>query len=166
MCHVCVCGVPWMDVMLWSVNDTTVQSQSVCTGVQYKCTHSRGHNIVMNRPRLLAWASTLHGSPTMTILWPAFFISSLSSMVLIYRLPESKDLFWRTKKLWNVPLPVLSDHFTTSCNPWPTGNRNYSCICNDMWQILKIFFCWGRESLKVCIVWIFIFVHIRIRLGT
>ena len=52
---VCVmCGVPWIDAMLRSVNETTVQSKSVCTGVQYRCTHSDKHNIVMNRPGLLA----------------------------------------------------------------------------------------------------------------
>ena len=31
LCGVCVCGVAWMDAMLWSVNEATVQSQSVCT---------------------------------------------------------------------------------------------------------------------------------------
>ena len=80
LCHVCVCvcvmcvvSPGWMRAMLWLVNKTTVQSQSVCTGVLYKRTQSCGHNIIMNRPGLLVWASTLHGSQTMAILWPAFF---------------------------------------------------------------------------------------------
>ena len=70
MCGVwCVCGVPWMAAILWLVNKTTEQSQSVCPVVQYMCTH----NIVMNRAGILAWAATLHGSPTLAISWPAFF---------------------------------------------------------------------------------------------
>ena len=60
----CPCGVPWMDAMLWSVNKTTVQSQSVCTVYVYT-QHNRGQHIVLNRAGFLAWASALHGSPTL-----------------------------------------------------------------------------------------------------
>ena len=48
LCGVCVmCGVPWIDAMLWSVIETTVQSQSVCT-VHYMHTYNCWHNTVMN----------------------------------------------------------------------------------------------------------------------
>ena len=50
---VCVCGVPWMDAMLQSVREERqLYSQNQC--VQYRCTHSRGHNIDMNRAGILA----------------------------------------------------------------------------------------------------------------
>ena len=60
---VCVCvvsGVPWMDAMLQSVREERqLYSHNQC--VQYRCTHSRGHNIDMNRAGILAWTSALHG---------------------------------------------------------------------------------------------------------
>ena len=53
---VCVCvvsGVPWMDAMLQSVREERqLYSHNQC--VQYRCTHSLGHNIDMNRAGILA----------------------------------------------------------------------------------------------------------------
>ena len=50
---VCVCGVPWMDAMLQSVREERqLDSHNQC--VQYRCTHSFGHNIDMNRAGILA----------------------------------------------------------------------------------------------------------------
>ena len=77
----CVCvvsGVPWMDAMLRSVREERqLYSHNQC--VQYMCTHSRGHNIVMNKAGILARVSALHGSPTMAILWPALFLFNSDS---------------------------------------------------------------------------------------
>ena len=55
----CVCvvsGVPWMDAMLQSVRELYGHNQCV----QYRCTHSCGHNIDMNREGIWAWTSALH----------------------------------------------------------------------------------------------------------
>ena len=41
----------------------------------------------MNRPGLLAWASTLHGFPTMAILWPAFLFHIWSFNIFILYIP-------------------------------------------------------------------------------
>ena len=62
-----------MDAMLWSIREER-QLYSHNQRVQYVCTHSCGHNIVRNKARILVWASTLHGSPTMAISWMAFLI--------------------------------------------------------------------------------------------
>ena len=49
----CPCGVPWMDAMLQSVREERqLYSHNQC--VQYRCTHSHGHNIDMNRAGILA----------------------------------------------------------------------------------------------------------------
>ena len=55
------------DALIGQRGKTTVQC------VQYMCTHSCGHNIVMIRAGILARVSTLNGSLTMAISWPAFF---------------------------------------------------------------------------------------------
>ena len=53
LCVWCPCGVPWMDAMLQSVREERqLYSHNQC--VQYRCTHSRGHNIDMNRAGILA----------------------------------------------------------------------------------------------------------------
>ena len=71
---VCVCGVPWMDGMLWSVREERqMYSHKQCE--QYMCTHSHGHNSIMNKARILAQASTLHCSQTIRLrlaLFPPF----------------------------------------------------------------------------------------------
>ena len=66
-----MCGVSWMDAMLWSLITRQLYSHSKC--VQYMCTHGRGHNIVLYRAGILSWVSTFYGSPTMAISWPTFF---------------------------------------------------------------------------------------------
>ena len=71
---ICVCVVsPWMDLMLWLVREERkLYSHNQC--VQYMCTPSRGHNIIMKRARILARGLTLHDSPTMVISWSSFFL--------------------------------------------------------------------------------------------
>ena len=76
---VCVCDV-WYVLCpldgcdaLMADHKLTVQSQSVCTVHLYT---SHGHNIVLNRAEILAWASTLHETPNMAISWPTFLFSS------------------------------------------------------------------------------------------
>ena len=90
LCLECVCGVPWMDAMLWLVNETTVHSHQ-CVQLYSTCVHTtwakRGHNIAMNRAGNLAWASTLHGSPTMALSWPAF-------LAYVRCLPFSFQFYW------------------------------------------------------------------------
>ena len=49
----CVCGVSWMDAMLRAVREER-QLYSHNQYVQYRCTHSRGHNIDMNRAGIMA----------------------------------------------------------------------------------------------------------------
>ena len=55
LCGVCVCGVrcplDGCDAPIGQRGKTTVQSHQC---VQYRCTHSRGHNIHMNRVEILA----------------------------------------------------------------------------------------------------------------
>ena len=86
MVSVCVCGVPWMDAMLWSVREELLYNYTVqymCNvqpwaSVQYLCTHitqlrnkyigmsadiavcSRGHITIRERSGLLAQVSTLY----------------------------------------------------------------------------------------------------------
>ena len=52
------CGVPWMDVMLWSVFTRQLYSHSQCVKLYSTCVHTtgaqRGHNIVMNRAGISA----------------------------------------------------------------------------------------------------------------
>ena len=59
--------------------DALIGQRDNCTVTvsMYSCTvhvyTQHGHNIVMNRAGILAWAATLHGSPTLAISCPAFF---------------------------------------------------------------------------------------------
>ena len=88
---VCVCGVPWMDAMLRSVREQR-QLYSHNQHVQYMCTHSRGHNIDMNRAGILAWALALHGHSK--FLSQVFQVGFLSSAYVVSPGPTSRNSFF------------------------------------------------------------------------
>ena len=116
---VCGGGVPWMDAMLWSVREERqLYSHNQC--VQYMCTHSRGHNIDMNRARILAWVSTLHGFPTVASIFldksnfcASSYISSVGQGLERQYIFEAKNL---TKNFffWSSRLYALNDNVLPS----------------------------------------------------
>ena len=77
-----------------------------------------------NKPVILAWASTLHGSPTMAISWPEFFIYER------YHLPKS----YKQRQKFNSPNKKLGLNYTklrianaSSFQAWTTYNTPMYC---------------------------------------
>ena len=131
VCVLCVCvlcGVPWMDQMLWSLITRQLDIHN-----QYMCTHSPWHNIVLNRAGILAWVSTLHGSPTMDISWRAFFVSCYLCMYFIlshleilweYLKHELYDLLVLESSWYLGSLKILWGWILINCHNYCFQNEN------------------------------------------
>ena len=131
MSGVRVCGVPWMDAMLQSAREERqLYSHNQC--VQYRFTHSCGHNIDMNRAKILAWTSALHGSPTMAISWSAFFIPFLVyfflQRIFLSSLGHHCFLLWTRAKNKRRIVPGHFYRILSSSGTF-TSLRQQNCRC-------------------------------------
>ena len=146
-----------------AVVGTDHQGKSKIIGTSV-CFVIKEHNIFRSKPGILAWVSTLYGSPTMAILWPAFFVFVLFFLVnsalcmYVYYIPYKHILKSKNIKLYWALLFYPSFQSLTNWIPpiatsklrknWP-GILRLESVCGGIgsgressqslsWNLLKV----------------------------